>query len=199
MIAIIDYDVGNLRSVQKALEKLGADARITQKKEDIINADKIVFPGVGAFKPAIDKLKDLQLIDTVKEAVNSGKPFLAICVGYQLLFESSDEGGHVEGLGLIKGNVKKFASQKVPQIGWNSLNIVNPNPLFDGINSGDHVYFCHSYYVDTPDTETIATQTEYGITYTSSICKNNVYGVQFHPEKSQKVGLKVLDNFVNKI
>ncbi|MFT5169671.1 MAG: glutamine amidotransferase [Candidatus Omnitrophota bacterium] len=197
MIAIIDYGVGNLRSVQKALEKVGGDVCITQNKEDILKADKIVFPGVGAIKPAMDKLEILGLIPVVKEAIASGKPFLAICVGFQLLFETSEEGSDARGLGLIKGDVKRFKSLKIPQIGWNAITKTNDNPLFDGIKDGSHVYFCHSYYVDTPETDLITAQTEYGITYTSSICKDNIYGVQFHPEKSQMVGLKILNNFVN--
>lgn len=199
MIALIDYGVGNLRSVQKAMEKVGGEVRITQDKDIILNADKVVFPGVGAIKPAIDKLTELNLIEPIKQAVQSDKPFFAICVGYQLLFETSEEGGNINGLGLLKGSVRRFPSQKVPQIGWNNLTIVNPSPLFDGIKTGDFVYFCHSYYVDTPETDIITTQTEYGITYTSSIHKNNLYGVQFHPEKSQTIGLKVLENFVKNI
>ncbi|MBF0521824.1 MAG: imidazole glycerol phosphate synthase subunit HisH [Candidatus Omnitrophica bacterium] len=196
MIAIIDYGMGNLRSVQKAFEKVGANALITQNALDIKKAEKIVLPGVGAIKPAIDKLKELKLITPIKEAIKEGKPFLGICLGLQLLFEKSDEGGDVEGLGILKGTVRKFQSLKVPQMGWNQIQIQQKNcPLYKGINNGSNFYFCHSYYVDPTDRKNIATLTDYGIDFTSSIATGNIFGVQFHPEKSQALGLKILKNF----
>ncbi len=197
MIAIIDYEVGNLRSVQKALEKSGAEVRITQDINDIHAADKLVLPGVGAMKPAMDKLDALNLTQPLKEFALSGKPFLGICVGFQLLFESSDEGGNVHGLGLLKGHVKRFEDLKVPQIGWNQIHIENKNcPLYKGIENGANVYFCHSYYTNVGEDNITATTTDYGVKYTSSVQKNNIYGVQFHPEKSQTIGLTILKNFI---
>ena len=195
-IAIIDYGMGNLRSVQKALEKNGAKAVITQKSRDIQKADKVVLPGVGAIKSAVEKLSELALIDVIEKAIQNGKPFLGICLGLQLLFEKSDEGGKVEGLGILKGTVKRFQSLKVPQIGWNQLHLSQKgNPLFKGIAEGANVYFCHSYFVEPEDKSVVAATTDYGRNYTSSIWKNNLFGVQFHPEKSQTIGLKLLKNF----
>lgn len=196
MIAIVDYGVGNLRSVQKALEKVGANAQITQDIELILKADKIVLPGVGAIKPAKEKLEALNLINPLKEVVANKKPFLGICVGFQLLFETSEEGKNATGLGFIKGCVKKFQALKVPQMGWNQLTITQPNcPLFQGIADQTNVYFCHSFYAQ-PEEDVITTLTDYGINYASSVWKENIFGVQFHPEKSQDVGLKILENFV---
>ena len=195
MIAIIDYGMGNLRSVQKAFERQDIKAIITQNAADIAQADKVVLPGVGAMKPAIDKLKELGLADIIKEAALK-KPFLGICLGYQLLFDESKEGGQVNGLSLVKGKVELFKNLKVPQIGWNQLNIVKKDcPLFKGIDDKSNVYFCHSYYVVPEDKNIAATQTKYGVDFASSIQKDNIFGVQFHPEKSQKVGLKILENF----
>ena len=200
MIAVIDYGVGNLRSVEKSLEYVGAEVCITSQSDDIMNADKIVFPGVGAIKPALDKLSHLNLMDPILRAMESGKPFLSICVGFQILFQTSEEGGEVKGLGVLKGRVQKFSSLKVPQIGWNKIKIENKNcPLFLDVEDGSYVYFCHSYYVQDIEADNIATSTAYGCRYTSSVWKDNIYGVQFHPEKSQTVGLKILDNFVNKV
>jgi len=195
-IAIIDYGMGNLRSVQKALEISGARTIITQKKADIQKADKVVLPGVGAIKAAVEKLSELKLIDPLQEAIDKGKPFLGICLGLQLLFEKSDEGGQVKGLGILKGNVKRFQSLKVPQIGWNQLQLSQKNnPLFAGIPEGSNVYFCHSYFVEPTDRTIVAATTDYGMNYASSIRKNNLFGVQFHPEKSQTIGLRLLKNF----
>jgi len=197
MIAIIDYGMGNLRSVQKALEKSGAQTLITQKTNDITNAQKVVLPGVGAMQPAMEKLQNLGLIDAIKEATESGKPFLGICLGLQLLFETSFEGGEVKGLGIIPGTVERFTPElKVPHMGWNALDIQASNcPIFEGIPKGTFTYFCHSYYVKPKDEKVIATKTDYGIMFTSSIWQNNVFGVQFHPEKSQETGIKILENF----
>ncbi|VAX34804.1 Imidazole glycerol phosphate synthase amidotransferase subunit [hydrothermal vent metagenome] len=199
MIAIIDYGAGNLRSVQKALEKVGAQTQITQNPIDVQNASKVVLPGVGAMQPAMDKLKALGLMDVLYETVKTDKPFLGICVGFQLLFEKSSEGRgeSSEGLGILKGSVERFTSLKVPHMGWNQLNIIQQDcPLFLGINSLAEVYFCHSYYALPVDARVTATATDYGKIFASSVARNNLFGVQFHPEKSQKVGLKILENFV---
>ena len=198
MIAIIDYGMGNLRSVQKAFEKVGAKALITQDANELARADKIVLPGVGAIKPSMDKLASLEFIDPLKNEIKKGKPFLGICLGFQLLFESSDEGGMVEGLGILKGCVKRFNAKglKIPQMGWNQLNIKQTDcPLYKGIDNNVNVYFCHSFYVEPQDKTVIATTTDYGSDFTSSVSVNNIYGVQFHPEKSQKTGLTILKNF----
>ena len=196
MIAIIDYGMGNLRSVQKALEKVGASARITQNPDDIRNAQKVILPGVGAMRPAMEKLGSLNLIPTIKAVVAEKKPFLGICLGYQLLFETSTEGGRTNGLGLLAGNVARFSHLKVPQIGWNQLHIKNGNsPILKNIPELANVYFCHSYYVKPSDKTIIATTTHYAQEFASSIYSGNIFGVQFHPEKSQSIGLQILKNF----
>ncbi len=196
MIAIIDYGMGNLRSVQKALEKVGAEAQITQDSNVIANAQKVILPGVGAIQPAIEKLETIGLIPAIKGAIESNKPFLGICLGFQLLFETSSEGGSVKGLGALKGSVERFSSMKIPQIGWNQLNIKKADsPLFRNIDELANVYFCHSYFVKPADETIITTTTNYGIDFTSSVSKGNLFGLQFHPEKSQAVGLQILKNF----
>ncbi len=197
MIAIIDYGMGNLRSVQKALEKVGAQTVISQDPMEIQKADKVILPGVGAMLPAMEKLKTLGLISVIKESIESGKPFLGICLGLQLLFEKSSEGGDVAGLNVIKGNVDRFQKLKVPHMGWNQLHIKNSQcPLFPGVEELANVYFCHSYFVRPADMSVAATTTDYGIEFVSAIWNKNVFGVQFHPEKSQSTGLKILKNFV---
>ncbi|MBZ0167539.1 MAG: imidazole glycerol phosphate synthase subunit HisH [Candidatus Omnitrophica bacterium] len=197
MIAVIDYGMGNLRSVQKALEKVGADARITQSPAEVLSADKVVLPGVGAMAPAMAKLTDMGLIEAILTAVKRDTPFLGICLGYQLLFDRSDEGGNSAGLGIIKGHVKRFTDLKVPHMGWNQLAVRQPDcPLFKGMPRDAETYFCHSYYVDPESVADVATSTEYGLNFASAVRRNNVYGVQFHPEKSQAVGLNILKNFV---
>ena len=198
MLAIIDYGMGNLRSVQKALERNGADTVITQDPGVIKNADKVVLPGVGAIQPAIEKLEQLHLISPVIETIDSGKPFLGICLGLQLLFEKSGEGGDIRGLGAVPGEVLRFPSLKVPQMGWNQLSIKKADcPLYKGIDDLSYFYFCHSFYVRPEDDKYIATTTDYGLEYCSSISRGNLFGVQFHPEKSQALGLKILENFIN--
>ncbi len=199
MIAIIDYGMGNLRSVQKALEHAGASTSIVTFQDQILKADKLVLPGVGAMKPAMDRLKELGIIDPIRTFISTGKPFLGICLGYQLLFDSSTEGGDVKGLGILHGSVERFPSSvKVPQMGWNQIAIVQKNcPMYAGIENGAAVYFCHSFYVKPKDPAAVATTTDYGIMYASSIVSGNIWGVQFHPEKSQSVGLKLLENFVS--
>ena len=198
MLAIIDYGMGNLRSVQKALERNGADTVITQDPGVIKNADRVVLPGVGAIQPAIEKLEQLHLILPIMETIDSGKPFLGICLGLQLLFEKSDEGGGISGLGAVPGEVRRFPSLKVPQMGWNQLSIKKADcPLYKGIVDLSYFYFCHSFYVRPEDDKYIATTTDYGLEYCSSISRGNLFGVQFHPEKSQAMGLKILENFIN--
>ena len=200
MIAIIDYGMGNLRSVQKAMERAGAQAKITQKAEDIAKAAKIILPGVGAMRPAMEKLDALGLIPAVNKAIGPGKPCLGICLGLQLLFEKSNEGGDVNGLGILKGKVERFSSakQKVPHMGWNQLKLRKPeNRLFKGIAPLSYAYFCHSYFVNPQDARMVAATTDYGAEFVSAIAVDNIYGVQFHPEKSQAVGLKILGNFNN--
>lgn len=197
MIAIIDYGMGNLRSVQKALEKGGAQTIITDNKDVITKADKIVLPGVGAIRPAMERLKQLELVPVIKDAVNHDKPFLGICLGLQLLFEKTFEDGESAALGILKGNVIRFTNLKIPQMGWNQISIQQKDcPLFKGIKDGADVYFCHSYFVQPTDKNVTATETDYGFKYTSAIARKNLFGVQFHPEKSQAVGLKILENFV---
>ena len=197
-IAIVDYGVGNLRSVQKSLERVAHQSKvnIVNDKESILNADKLVLPGVGAIQAAKQKLEELDLINPLKDFASSGKSFLGICVGFQLLFDKSFEGGEIEGLGLIEGEVRKFSKGKVPHMGWNQINIKNECPLFDGIKSLANLYFCHSYYAIPKDENVIATSTNYNIDFTSSVWQNNIFGTQFHPEKSQLVGLKILENFI---
>jgi glutamine amidotransferase len=198
MIAIIDYGMGNLRSVQKALESVGADARIVKTPQDVTKADKLVLPGVGACKPAMARLVELKLTDPIKEFVSSGKPFLGICLGYQLLFDSCTEGGFVKTLGIIPGTVERFpGTVKVPQMGWNSLQVTtNGRPMFAGVEDGEFVYFCHSYFTKPVDEKIAASWTDYGLRYASSVRMGKVWGVQFHPEKSQTVGLAILKNFI---
>lgn len=196
MIAIIDYGMGNLRSVQKALEKVGATTMITQKPDEIKAADKVVLPGVGAMPSAMESLRARGIIPAIKDVAARKIPFLGICLGFQLLFEMSSEGGSTEGLGILKGSVERFSWLKIPQIGWNQLHIRNADsPILKGIDESANVYFCHSYFVKPANTTIISTTTKYAIDFTSSIYAGNILGVQFHPEKSQTVGLQILKNF----
>ena len=198
MIAIIDYGMGNLRSVQKALEREGAQTVITQDPKVLKKADKIVLPGVGAMKPAMQKLETLGLIEPIKEAIAYGKPFLGICLGFQLLFSTSDEGGNAKGLGILPGAVRKFKSLKVPHMGWNQLIIKNDRcAILSGIKNSSDVYFCHSYFVQPKQRTITAATTKYGREFACVGAYKNIFGVQFHPEKSQDIGLKILQNFVN--
>ncbi|MBF0503733.1 MAG: imidazole glycerol phosphate synthase subunit HisH [Candidatus Omnitrophica bacterium] len=197
MIAIIDYGMGNLRSVHKALEHVGAQARVTSSVEDILKADKVVLPGVGAMGPARQKLQELGLIGPIRQVIKDGKPFLGICLGLQLLFEKSSEGGFSEGLRILEGSVERFSALKVPHMGWNQIQIKAPNSkLFAGLGSDENVYFCHSYFVVPKDDAIAAATTHYGVNFVSAVKRDNIWGVQFHPEKSQKVGLKILQNFI---
>ena len=201
MIAIIDYGMGNIHSVNKALESCGAKTQVTNNPEDIQIADKVILPGVGAFNDAMDELKKQNLIKAIINHINNKKPFLGICLGMQLLFEESKEANDSKGLSILKGVVKKFKNLKglkVPHMGWNQLKIKNKNcPLLRNIANNSYVYFCHSYYPQPENTKIIATTTDYGTDFTSVIWQDNVYGAQFHPEKSQETGLKILRNFVD--
>jgi glutamine amidotransferase len=201
MIVIIDYGMGNLRSVEKALVKLGHQAIVTRDKNAIKSASGVVLPGVGAFDAAISELRASNLEGAIIEEIAMGKPFLGICLGLQLLFNESEEGS-LKGFGILPGKVKKFnfkpplsSRLKVPQMGWNSIKIKKPAPYYEGVENGSMMYFVHSYYAVPDDVSVIATTTEYGIDFCSSIAKDNIFGVQFHIEKSGELGLKVLDNF----
>lgn len=198
MIAIIDYGMGNLRSVSKAFEAVGHQAMITRDASVIRNASHVVLPGVGAFGDCMANLKQYQLVEPIKGAIQSGKPFLGICLGFQLLFTESEEFGRHEGLDIFPGKVRAFTKDqalKVPHMGWNQIAIQKPCPLFEGIADGSNWYFVHSFFVDPADQQITATTTSYGIPFTSSIWKDNVVACQFHPEKSQAVGLQLIQNF----
>ena len=203
MITIVDYGMGNLRSVSKAFERLEIEARMTQDPHDISSAEKVVLPGVGAFEDAVRNLETLHLTEPLLKFLKEGKPFLGICLGLQLLFTESEEGGLHKGFGVFSGRVKRFpnGSLKVPHIGWNTVNrkpyTVNQTecPLLNGIPDGSYFYFVHSYYAEPADQGLAAAKTEYGLTFTSVIWRGNLYATQFHPEKSQTLGLKVLKNF----
>ncbi len=197
MIAVVDYERGNLRSVQKALEHVGAQAVVTRDPERIKAADKLVLPGVGAFADCMNNLQRFQLVEPILEFMVSGRPFLGICLGLQLLFSQSEEFGTHEGLNLISGRVIRFPrGLKVPHMGWNTVKIWQGDcPLLKGVPEGSYFYFVHSYYVIPYDFSVVATSTEYGVEYTSMIWKDSIFATQFHPEKSQKLGLKILENF----
>lgn len=198
MILVVDYGMGNLRSVSKALEKVGAKVRISSAPEDILRADKLIVPGVGAFKDAMAELKSRRLISPIKKFVETGKPFLGLCLGLQLIFSKSEEGGLIKGLDLIKGKVVRFRSKKlkIPHMGWNQIELRAKCPLLTGVPEGAYVYFVHSYYAVPEDKKYVAAWTDYGIKFPSVIWSDNIYATQFHPEKSQGLGLKILRNFV---
>jgi imidazole glycerol-phosphate synthase subunit HisH len=201
VIALLDYGSGNLRSVHKSLLKVGADVRIVQRPDEIGAARAMVLPGVGAFDDCINALRKQELLEAARDFIQTGKPFLGICVGYQALFERSEEfNSCAAGLGVFQGSVVRFTEKpglKIPQIGWNQLNIVQSGcPLYRGIASGSYVYFVHSFFPQPLDKSIIATRTDYGGNFASSIWRDNVFATQFHPEKSQKVGLQLLNNFV---
>jgi glutamine amidotransferase len=201
VIALLDYGSGNLRSVHKALLKAGATVRVAQRPEEMADARAVVLPGVGAFDDCIQALEKQALLEASRKFIQSGRPFLGICVGYQALFEKSEEfNSCAAGLGIFPGKVVRFANNnglKVPQIGWNQLEIVHAEcPLFRGISTGDYVYFVHSFFPKPADSSIVATRTTYGETFASAVWRDNVFATQFHPEKSQKVGLQLLRNFV---
>lgn len=207
MIAIIDYGMGNLRSVQKGFERMGREAVVTRDPKTILDAGKVVLPGVGAFPDCMRNLEEYGLIDAVQQSIRSGKPFLGICLGLQLLFTESDEFGLSKGLDIIKGKVIRFKGPafdtphsalntlKVPHMGWNSLSIKRRPPAMQDVPDGSHVYFVHSFHVVPEDKGVIATTTSYGIDFVSSVWKDNILAVQFHPEKSQALGLSILKRF----
>ena len=200
MIAIIDYDAGNLKSVEKALIFLGETPVITRDREELLAADKVILPGVGAFGDAMDRLHQYGLVDVIKEVVKKGTPFLGICLGLQLMFESSEESPGVEGLGLLPGKILKIPEtpgMKVPHMGWNSLKIDPNSRLFKGIPDGSYVYFVHSYYLKAGSEDIVAATTEYGTHIHAAVEKGNLYACQFHPEKSSQTGLKILENFIS--
>ena len=202
MIALLDYGSGNLRSVEKALRKVGADVLVTTSPKALKDAHAAVLPGVGAFDDCITAMRKQELLEGVKQFVASGRPFLGICVGYQALFERSEEfNSCAAGLTLFKGTVVRFPDRsglKVPQIGWNQIEITRPDcPLYRGVENGSYVYFVHSFFPRPGDLSIVATRTTYGEPFASSIWKDNVYATQFHPEKSQTVGLQLLKNFVS--
>jgi glutamine amidotransferase len=196
LIAIVDYGMGNLRSVTNAFKKLGGDVAITRDKNTIKDARAIVLPGVGAFGKCIENLKRFELFDLIKELIMNDKRFLGICLGMQVLFDSSEEAPGIEGMGFIKGDVPRFkGSVKVPHMGWNSIGIQRENQIFKGINDGEFFYFVHSYYC-RPAEDVVATKTSYGNEFASSVQKGKLFACQFHPEKSQKAGLRLLKNFI---
>ena len=196
MIAIIDYGMGNLRSVQKALESLGCEAVITDERAALEAAERVILPGVGAFSDAMAQLRRRELDKAVREAVQAGKPLLGICLGMQLLFASSEEGGHFEGLGIIPGAITRFPERglKVPHMGWNNLHL-RPCPLFEGILGSPYVYFVHSYHAAEVSDEWTAATSDYGAVFTAAVHRGNVYGTQLPPEKSGAAGLRMLENF----
>lgn len=199
MIAIIDYDAGNIKSVEKALQALGEKAIVTRDKDVILNADKVVLPGVGAFGDAMEKIHKYGLYDVIHQVVDKKTPFLGICLGLQLLFERSDESKGVEGLSILKGEILRIPDKKdlkIPHIGWNSLKFPNDGRLFRGISEDSYVYFVHSYYLKAQEEEIVTATTEYSTLIHASVEKNNVFACQFHPEKSSTVGMKILRNFI---
>ena len=197
-IVIVDYGMGNLRNVQRGFERVGFDAKVTRSKKEIEKASGIVLPGVGAFKDCMVNLERYHLIEAILRSIEKGKPYMGICLGLQILFSESEEFGLHKGLGVVKGRVVKFRpdpEHKVPHMGWNTVEMKKEVPMLKEIQGGDFFYFVHSYYVAPDDKEWIGTTTHYGISFTSSIWKDNIFATQFHPEKSQEKGLKILEAF----
>ncbi len=200
MTAVIDYDAGNIKSVEKALLKLGEQAVITRDREVILNADRVILPGVGAFGAAMEKIRSYGLEEVIHKTVEKGTPFLGICLGLQLLFEGSEESEGVEGLGLLPGKIVRFSEDnglKIPHIGWNSLKFPRPGRLFSGVPEESYVYFVHSYYLKAEEEAIVTATAEYGELVHASVEKDNIFACQFHPEKSSEVGLTILKNFIN--
>lgn len=196
VIAIIDYGMGNLRSVEKGFLKVGVDARVVTEPGAVDDARAVVLPGVGAFRDCMKNLAGMSLIEPVVRSIEKGKPYLGICLGLQVLFTESEEFGTYEGLDIIKGKVKKFRTDlKVPHMGWNNVKLLRRPPLFEGIKDESFFYFVHSFYVAPEDPDVIAATTDYGLTFTSMVWKDNIFATQFHPEKSQEAGLMILKNF----
>ena len=203
MVAIIDYDAGNISSVQKAFEYLGANTVVTRDPQVILKGDRVVLPGVGAFGDAMGRIREYGLEDVIKEVVKKEVPFLGICLGQQLLFESSEESDNVAGLGILRGRIRripdtdKMGNQfKIPQIGWNNLKFPHPGKLFKGVDEDSFVYFVHSYYLDAEDKCIVTATTDYCVTVEASVEQDNVFACQFHPEKSADVGMQILENFL---
>lgn len=199
MTGIIDYDAGNIKSVEKALLKLGEEAVITRDKNTLLNADRVILPGVGAFGDAMGKLRSYGLEEVIHGVVEKGIPFFGICLGLQLMFEESDESAGVKGLGLLQGKILRIPDEtgiKVPHIGWNSLRFPRKGRLFEGVEEGAYVYFVHSYYLKAVDQGIVTAETEYGTCIHASIEKDNIFACQFHPEKSSQAGLSILRNFI---
>ena len=200
MIAMIDYDAGNMMSVEKSLRFLGQDVLVTGDRDEILKADKVILPGVGAFAHAMDKLRSTGLDKVIKEVAAKGTPFLGICLGQQLLFESSEEGKGVEGLGILKGTVKRIPDKencKVPHMGWNNLELTNNGKLFKGFDRPPYVYFVHSFYVEAEDENIVKASAYYNTKIHASVESGNIFACQFHPEKSGLTGLKILQNFID--
>ena len=200
MVAVIDYDAGNIKSVEKALLYLGQDVKVTRDKNVILSADRVILPGVGAFGDAMGKLRSYGLEEVIKEGVSQGTPFLGICLGLQLLFEDSDETPGVKGLGLLPGSIRRIPDEeglKIPHMGWNSLDVREGASLFQGIEGHPYVYFVHSYYLSAKREEDVAATTFYSTKIHASVEHDNIFACQFHPEKSSEVGLKILDNFIH--
>ena len=199
MIAIIDYDAGNVKSVEKALQFLGQEVVLTRDKELLLKADKVILPGVGAFGNAMEKLHQYGLVEVIHQIVEKKTPFLGICLGLQLMFESSEETPGAEGLGLLKGKIVRIPEKnglKVPHVGWNDLQFPKESRLFKGFAGGEYVYFVHSYYLEAEDEKDVAATTEYGVHIHAAVEHDNIFACQFHPEKSASVGLQILKNFV---
>lgn len=198
MIAIIDYDAGNLKSVEKALKFLGEESIVTRDRKEILSADKVILPGVGAFGEAMEHLKKFELDQVIQEAVHRQRPLLGICLGLQLLFEGSEENGGVEGLHILDGQIVKIPDApglKIPHIGWNSLHLQNQGRLFEGVPEGAFVYFVHSFYLKAKEERIVRASADYGVAIHASVEQDSVFACQFHPEKSSSMGLKILQNF----
>ncbi|MGD0280733.1 MAG: imidazole glycerol phosphate synthase subunit HisH [Dissulfurispiraceae bacterium] len=197
MIAIVDYGMGNIRSVEKAFIRIGADARITADPKVIADAKGVVLPGVGAFKDCMRNLDDLRLLDSITKEIEKGKPYLGICLGLQILFTESEEFGLCRGMDVLRGKVVKFRVDrlKIPHMGWNTARLLRKPPIFDGIQDNAYFYFVHSYYVVPEDEGVVAARTDYGVDFVSMVWKDNIFATQFHPEKSQELGLKILKGF----
>lgn len=200
MVAIIDYDAGNIRSVEKAVQFLGEEAAITRDREQILNSSHVILPGVGAFGDAMEKIRQYGLEETIHQVVKKGIPFLGICLGQQIMFEKSEEAPGVKGLGLLEGEIVKIPKNdglKIPHMGWNNLSIKKGAKLFEGVPDDSYVYFVHSYYLKASDPDIVAASTEYSEVIHASVEKGNVFACQFHPEKSSTVGLQILKNFIS--
>ena len=200
MTAIIDYDAGNLKSVEKALQALGEETVITRDREEILAADRVILPGVGAFGDAMEKLHQYGLVEIIRQVVQKGTPFLGICLGLQLLFEESEESQGVPGLGILKGKIRRIPNTpglKIPHMGWNSLTLRPETRLLSGLGEEPYVYFVHSYYLEAADPEIVAASADYGVVIHAAVETGNVFACQFHPEKSSDTGLQILKNFIS--